>query len=70
MVKKLLGNVVSSPVGDRLADAVTVTAVAATVAPFGVSLDEWQHIAAIFGGLCAAVYYLVSAWVKYRNRNR
>ena len=42
----------------------------ALASAWGVPLSDWTLITAVFVGIAQIIYTLMSAWVKWRNRDR
>ena len=60
---------ITEAIGSTVVKSAPVGSVAlATV--WGVSLSDWTLITAVLVGIAQIIYTLISAWVKWRNRDK
>ena len=60
---------ITEAIASTVAKSAPVGSVALATA-WGVSLSDWTLITAVLVGVAQIIYTLISAWVKWRNRDR
>lgn len=60
---------ITEAIGSTVVKSAPVGSVALATA-WGVSLADWTLIIAILVGVAQIIYTLISAWVKWRNRDK
>ena len=60
---------ITEAIGSTVVKSAPVGSVALATA-WGVSLADWTLIIAILVGVSQIIYTLISAWVKWRNRDK
>ena len=60
---------ITEAIGSTMVKTAPVGSVALATA-WGVSLADWTLIIAILVGVAQIIYTLISAWVKWRNRDK
>lgn len=61
--------IITEAIGSTVVKSAPVGSVALATA-WGVSLSDWTLITAVFVGIAQIIYTLISAWVKWRNRDK